>query len=41
MAGLRNLAATLFRQNGETNIAAALRLTSRDHHRPPSAIGLT
>ena len=41
MAGLRNLAVSLFRQNGETNIAAALRHTSRDYHRPLSALGLT
>ncbi|WP_443061221.1 ISAs1 family transposase [Streptomyces sp. NBC_00453] len=41
MAGLRNLAVSLFRQNGETNIAAVLRHTSRDYHRPLSALGLT
>ncbi|WP_405638851.1 ISAs1 family transposase [Streptomyces sp. NBC_00019] len=40
MAGLRNLAISVFRQNGETNIAAALRRTSRDYHRPLSALGL-
>ncbi|MBT2611416.1 ISAs1 family transposase [Streptomyces sp. ISL-87] len=41
MASLRNLAISLFRQNGETNIAAALRRTSRDYLRPLSALGLT
>ncbi|WP_256984910.1 ISAs1 family transposase [Streptomyces sp. 2R] len=41
MASLRNLAISLFRQTGETNIAAALRRTSRDYHRPLSALGLT
>ncbi|MFF4081069.1 ISAs1 family transposase [Streptomyces sp. NPDC001777] len=41
MAGLRNLAISVFRQNGETNIAAALRRTSRDYHRPLSTLGLT
>jgi hypothetical protein len=41
MASLRNLAISLFRQNGETNIAAALRRTSRDYHRPLTALGLT
>jgi predicted transposase YbfD/YdcC len=41
MASLRNLAISVFRQNGETNIAAALRHTSRDYHRPLSALGLT
>jgi len=41
MASLRNLAISVFRQNGETNIAAALRHTSRDHRRPLSALGLT
>jgi len=41
MAGLRNLAISVFRQNGETNIAAALRHTSRDYHRPLAALGLT
>jgi predicted transposase YbfD/YdcC len=34
MAGLRNLAVSLFRQNGETCIAVALRHTSRDS--PPA-----
>ncbi|MBO0913674.1 transposase, partial [Streptomyces laculatispora] len=41
MASLRNLAISLFRQNDETNIAAALRRTSRDYHQPLSALGLT
>ncbi|GAA3482263.1 hypothetical protein GCM10018966_067950 [Streptomyces yanii] len=41
MASLRNLAISVFRQNDETNIAAALRRTSRDYHRPLSALGLT
>lgn len=41
MASLRNLAISVFRHNGETNIAAALRHTSRDYHRPLSALGLT
>lgn len=41
MASLRNLAISVFRQDGETNIAAALRRTSRDYHRPLRALGLT
>ncbi|MCZ4117932.1 ISAs1 family transposase [Streptomyces sp. H39-S7] len=41
MAGLRNLAISIFRQNGDTNIAAALRHTGRDHQRPLTALGLT
>ncbi|MGW4985950.1 ISAs1 family transposase [Streptomyces mirabilis] len=41
MASLRNLAISVFRQNGKTNIAAALRHTSRDHTRPLRALGLT
>ncbi|MFB7559220.1 ISAs1 family transposase [Streptomyces brevispora] len=41
MASLRNLAISVFRQNDETNIAAALRRTSRDYRRPLSALGLT
>ncbi|MET7539617.1 ISAs1 family transposase [Streptomyces sp. NPDC005507] len=42
MAGLRNLAISIFRQNGDTNIAAAaLRRTGRDHRRPLTALGLT
>jgi predicted transposase YbfD/YdcC len=41
MAGLRNLAIGVHRQDGHTNIAAALRRTSRDHQRPLTALGLT
>lgn len=41
MTGLRDLGISLFRQNGETDIAAALRHTSRDHHRALSALSLT
>ena len=41
MASLRNLAISVFRQDGETNIAAALRHTGRDHRRPLRALGLT
>ncbi|WP_455709439.1 ISAs1 family transposase [Kitasatospora purpeofusca] len=41
MAGLRNLAIGIFRQNGRTNIAAALRHTGRDHTRPLRILGLT
>lgn len=41
MASLRNLAISVFRQDGQTNIAAALRHTSRDYHRPLRALGLT
>ncbi|WSQ56422.1 ISAs1 family transposase [Streptomyces sp. NBC_01217] len=41
MASLRNLAISVFRQDGQTNIAAALRHTSRDHRRTLSALGLT
>ncbi|WP_053690151.1 ISAs1 family transposase [Streptomyces sp. WM6372] len=41
MASLRNLVISLFRQNGETNIAAALRHTSRDYSRPLHTLGLT
>ncbi|MGX4695038.1 ISAs1 family transposase [Streptomyces sp. JNUCC 63] len=41
MASLRNLAISVFRQDGETNIAAALRRTGRDHQRPLRALGLT
>lgn len=40
-ASLRNLAISTFRQNGEPNIAAALRNTSRDYRRPLSILGLT
>lgn len=32
---------SLFRRNGETNIAAALRHASRDHLRPLTTLGLT
>lgn len=39
MAGLRNLAITVHRQDGHS-IAAALRHTSRDHQRPLNALGL-
>ncbi|MEU5307074.1 hypothetical protein ACH4YO_42480 [Streptomyces noursei] len=31
----------IIRQNGDTNIAAALRRTGRDHTRPLQALGLT
>jgi predicted transposase YbfD/YdcC len=41
MASLRNLAISVFRQDGQTNIAAALRHTGRDYHRPLRALGLT
>lgn len=41
MASLRNLAISIFRQNGDTNIAAALRHTGRDHQRPLTALSLT
>ncbi|MER6690402.1 hypothetical protein [Streptomyces minutiscleroticus] len=41
MAGLRNLAISVHRQNGRTNIAAALRHIARGYHRPLSALGLT
>ncbi|RNL72532.1 hypothetical protein EBF04_19080 [Streptomyces sp. I6] len=39
MAGLRHLAVDVHRQDGHTNIAAALRHTARNHPRPspPSA----
>ena len=40
MAGLRNLANGVHRQDGHTNIAAALRHTARDCHRPLTALGL-
>ncbi|MGW3510525.1 ISAs1 family transposase [Streptomyces sp. NPDC000994] len=40
MAGLRNLAIGVHRQDGHTNIAAALRRASRDHQRPLTALGL-
>ncbi|MET9325023.1 hypothetical protein ABZX75_33525 [Streptomyces sp. NPDC003038] len=41
MASLRNLAIGVHRQNGATNIAAALRRTARDYRRPLPALGLT
>jgi predicted transposase YbfD/YdcC len=41
MAGLRNLAIGVHRQDGHTNIAAALRRTARNHLRPLTALGLT
>ncbi|WP_409475110.1 ISAs1 family transposase [Streptomyces sp. HC307] len=41
MASLRNLAIGTHRQDGHTNIAAALRHTARDYHRPLTALGLT
>ncbi|MFF4507596.1 hypothetical protein [Streptomyces sp. NPDC001401] len=40
MAGLRNLAMGIHRQDGHTNIAAALRQTPRDWRRPLAALGL-
>ncbi|MFF5860752.1 ISAs1 family transposase [Streptomyces sp. NPDC012751] len=41
MAGLRNLAIGVHRQDGYTNIAAALRHTARDWRRPLAALGVT
>ncbi|GAA2939674.1 hypothetical protein GCM10010446_26310 [Streptomyces enissocaesilis] len=41
MAGLRNLAIGIHRQDGHPNIAAALRHTARNTHRPLTALGLT
>jgi len=41
MAGLRNLAIGVHRQDGHTNIAAALRHTGRSHQRSLTALGLT
>ncbi|MFD1277290.1 ISAs1 family transposase [Streptomyces kaempferi] len=41
MASLRNLAISVFRQDGQTNIAAALRHTGRDYLRPLRTLGLT
>ncbi|KOV75857.1 hypothetical protein ADL01_16915 [Streptomyces sp. NRRL WC-3618] len=41
MASLRNLAISVFRQNGKTNVAAAFRHTIRDYTRPLRALGLT
>ncbi|MET7390618.1 hypothetical protein ACFYPT_38055 [Streptomyces sp. NPDC005529] len=40
VAAPRNLAISIFRQDGQTNIAA-LRHTGRDYHRPIRALGLT
>ncbi|MFD7409619.1 hypothetical protein ACFV7R_45060 [Streptomyces sp. NPDC059866] len=41
VAGLRNLAISVHRQDGRTNIAAALRHTVRDDQRPLPSLGLT
>ncbi|MEU9547251.1 ISAs1 family transposase [Streptomyces mirabilis] len=41
MAGPRNLAISVHRQDGHTNIAAALRETAREWNRPLTALGLT
>ncbi|HEY9469027.1 MAG TPA: hypothetical protein VIQ76_05370 [Propionibacteriaceae bacterium] len=41
MAGLRNLAIDVHRQDGRTNIAAALRHTARDGRSSLTALGLT
>ncbi|MER5431196.1 hypothetical protein [Streptomyces sp. NPDC002588] len=41
MASLRDLAISVFRKDGQTNIAAALRRTGRDCLRPLQALGLT
>ncbi|MEU1943219.1 hypothetical protein ABZ554_12410 [Streptomyces sp. NPDC020125] len=41
MASPRNLAIGVHRQDGHTNIAAALRHTARDCRRPLTALGLT
>ncbi|MEV6761929.1 hypothetical protein AB0N16_15035 [Streptomyces sp. NPDC051105] len=41
MASLRNLAISVHRQDGHTNIAAALRHNARDCQRPLTALGLT
>ncbi|MEE1774862.1 hypothetical protein PUR25_02000 [Streptomyces sp. JV181] len=41
MASLRNLAIGVHRQDGHTNIAAALRHTARDWRRPLTALGIT
>jgi len=40
MAGLRNLATSVLRQTGTTNIAEALRSHARDHTRPLKLFGL-
>ncbi|WP_330290140.1 hypothetical protein [Streptomyces sp. NBC_00576] len=41
MASLRNLAISTFRQDGDTNIAAALRRTGRDYRHPLETFGLS
>ncbi|MFF5185858.1 hypothetical protein ACFY30_19140 [Streptomyces sp. NPDC000345] len=41
MAGLRNLAIGVYRRDGRTNIAAALRSTARGCRRSLTALGLT
>ncbi|WP_322734530.1 hypothetical protein [Streptomyces ferrugineus] len=41
MAGLRNLAIGVHRQDGHANIAAALRHTARNWRRPLTALGIT
>ncbi|OIK26982.1 ISAs1 family transposase [Streptomyces malaysiense] len=41
MASLRNLAIGLHRQDGQKNIAAALRHTAHDYRRPLTLLGLT
>ncbi|MFI7407307.1 hypothetical protein ACIBU0_01320 [Streptomyces sp. NPDC049627] len=41
MAGLRDLAIGLHRQDGRTNIVAALRHTARRYSRPLTVLGLT
>ncbi|MGW1365439.1 hypothetical protein ACWCQP_50150 [Streptomyces chartreusis] len=41
MAGLRNLAIGIHRQDDHTNIAAALRHIARNHLRPLTTLGLT
>ncbi|MEN3586646.1 transposase family protein [Streptomyces sp. ZYX-F-203] len=40
-ASLRTLAVGVHRQNGQTNMAAALRQAARDYRRPLTALGLT
>jgi hypothetical protein len=40
MAGLRNLAVGVHRQDGHTNIAAALRRAARDPQRPLTVLGV-
>lgn len=41
MASLRNLAISVHRQDGHTNIAAAFRQTARERLRPLTALGIT